>query len=121
MKIKNENGAEQLIATAGLCSEGTARKIFRKRGNYYQALHALWIHSEAVLRLFWEAFLTWAVEKDTTLWLDSITALVKVLMWNKGHMLNKFDQIKDASLHILSLQRQLEEFQNSHNIQLQYS
>ena len=66
MKIMNDSGAEQLSATAGLCSEETGRNKFGERGNYYQILHALWILSEAMWRLFWEAFLTWAEEKDTT-------------------------------------------------------
>ena len=32
-------------------------------------------------------------------------------MWNKGNVLNTLDQIKDASLHMLSPQEQLEGFQ----------
>ena len=63
--------------------------------------------------IFLEAFLTWAEGKNTTPWLHNITALVKVLMWSKGNVLNKLDQSKDASLHILSPQEQLEEFQKS--------
>ena len=52
MKLMNESGTEQLIATAGLCSEETARKIFGEKGNYYQTLHALWILSEAMWIFF---------------------------------------------------------------------
>ena len=48
MKIMNDSGAVQLIVTAGLCSEETARKIFGEKGNYYQILHALRILSEAM-------------------------------------------------------------------------
>ena len=107
MKVGQNNSLQLLV-----CSEGKTRKIFGEKGNYYQSLYALWILSEAMWKLFWKAFLTWAEEKDTTLSIDGITTLVKVLMWNKGNVLNKLDQIsKDASLHILSLQEQLEEFQ----------
>ena len=55
-KIIRGSGVENIIAEAGLCSEGTARKVFGERGHYYQTLHAIRILNEAVWQLFWQAF-----------------------------------------------------------------
>ena len=41
MKIMWDSG-EELIITAELCSEGTAKKIFGERANYYQSLHTIY-------------------------------------------------------------------------------
>ena len=55
-KIFRGYGMEELIAEAGLCSEGTARKIFGDKADYYQTLHAIRILNEATWLLLWEMF-----------------------------------------------------------------
>ena len=65
-KIMRDSGGEDIIASAGLCSDGTANKVFGEKADYYQSMHAIRILSEAVWRLYWEAFESWTAERDTT-------------------------------------------------------
>ena len=58
-KIVRDSGAEDLLVTAGLCQEGTAKKMFGEKADYYQSIHAIRILSEAMWRIYWEAFETW--------------------------------------------------------------
>ena len=67
-KIMRDSGAEDFLVSAGLCLEGTAKKMFVEKADYYQSMHAIRILSEALWRLLWEAFETRASEEDTTQW-----------------------------------------------------
>ena len=40
-KIMRDSGAEDLLVTAGLCQEGTAKKMFGEKADYYQSIHAI--------------------------------------------------------------------------------
>ncbi|KAK1874950.1 2-C-methyl-D-erythritol 4-phosphate cytidylyltransferase [Dissostichus eleginoides] len=44
-KIIREAGAEDILVAAGLCQEGTAKKMFGEKADYYQTMHALRILS----------------------------------------------------------------------------
>ena len=65
-KIVRESGVEDILVLSGLCTAGTARKIFGEKADYYQTLHAIRLFSEAMWRLYWEAFESWASEQDTS-------------------------------------------------------
>ena len=58
-KIIRDAGAEDLLVATGLCEEGTAKKMFGEKADYYQSMHAIRILSEAMWRLYWEAVETW--------------------------------------------------------------
>lgn len=54
--------------------------MFREKADYYQSMHIIRILSKAVIRilskavwrLYWQAFETWAAERDTLQWQDTI-------------------------------------------------
>ncbi|KAJ4934022.1 hypothetical protein JOQ06_006830 [Pogonophryne albipinna] len=52
-KIIRDAGAEDILVAAGLFQEGTAKKMFGEKADYYQTMHALRILSEAMWRLYW--------------------------------------------------------------------
>ena len=55
-KIIRDAGAEDILVAAGLCQEGTAKKMFGEKADYYQTMHVLRILSGAMWRLYWQAF-----------------------------------------------------------------
>ena len=75
-KIMRGCGAEEILVNAGLCLEGTAKKIFGEKADYYQSMHALWILSEAMWRLLWQGCETWAEEKHVAIDLHEISLLL---------------------------------------------
>ena len=113
LKIMNGSGAEELLVSAGLCQEGTAKKIFGEKADYYQSLHALWILSEAMWRLFWDAFEVWAEGKDTTLWIDGIGELLRKLLENKVEGSKQLELIRESHQEFTALLSQMSEFQHS--------
>ena len=64
-KIIRDSGAEYLLVTAGLCLKGTANKMFGDKADYYQTMHTIRIPGEAMWRMYWESFESWAADKDT--------------------------------------------------------
>ena len=69
-------GAEEILVNAGICLEGTAKKIFGEKDGYYQSMHALWILSEAMWNLLWQGCETWAEEKHVAIDLHEISLLL---------------------------------------------
>ena len=63
--IIRDSGAEDRLVTAGLCQEGTAKKMFGGKADYYHSIHAIRTLNEAMWRLYWEAFETWISYRDT--------------------------------------------------------
>ena len=76
-KIMRASGGEYIIVSVGLCSDGTAKKVFGEKADYYQSMHVIIILSEAVWRLYWEAFESWTAERDTTKWQGAIEDVLK--------------------------------------------
>jgi len=60
-----DSGAEDLIVSASLCNQGTMKKMVREKEDYYQFMHTIRILSEAVWRLYWQAFKAWTAERET--------------------------------------------------------
>ena len=48
-KIMRESGAEEILIASGLCLEGTTKKIFGDKADYYQTMHAINILRSDVL------------------------------------------------------------------------
>ena len=78
-KIIREAGAEDLLVAAGVCQEGTARKIFGEKADYYQTMHALRILSEAIWRLNWQSFEAWISDKEADKWKGKIEHILRIL------------------------------------------
>ena len=76
LKIMRGCGAEEILVNAGLCLEGTAKKIFGEKADYYQSMHALWILSEAMWRLLWQGCEAWAEENNSNFDLQEISLLI---------------------------------------------
>lgn len=107
LRIMRGSGAEELIAAAGLCQEGTARKIFGDKAAYYQSLHALRILNEAIWRMYWETFEEWLEGRDTASWKPHLQQLIEKLLSSRDGHLNS---IMEASPYIASLQEQMSSF-----------
>lgn len=112
-KVIRESGAEDILVTAGLCQEGTAKKIFGERADYYQTMHAIRILSEAIWRLYWDAFETWVADRDTNLWCDRIEDVLKKLLQNKATASEQLDMIQSSPLQLSALQDQMLNFRTS--------
>ena len=59
----------KITRDSGLCQEGTATRCLGK-ADYYQIMYAIQILSEAMWRLFWEAFDIWVADKDMESWIS---------------------------------------------------
>ena len=112
-KIMRDSGAEDFLVSAGLCLEGTAKKMFGEKADYYQSMHAIRILSEALWRLFWEAFETRASEKDTTQWQQPIEAVLRTLLYNTNSVTEQLESIKTCHTQLGVLQDQMVEFQKT--------
>ena len=110
-KIMRDSGAEDFLVSAGLCLEETAKKMFGEKADYYQSMHAIRNLSEALWRLLWEAFETWASEKDTTQWQQPIEAVLRTLLDNTNSVTEQLESIKTCHTQLGVLQDQMVEFQ----------
>ena len=79
-KIMRDSGAEDKLVDAGYCKEGTARKIFGEKADYYQSLHAMRLLNEAVWRQFFSAFEDWNMEQDNMQWTNEPSRLVQLVL-----------------------------------------
>ena len=76
-------------------------------------MHAIRILSEALWRLLWEAFETWASEKDTTQWQQPIEAVLRTLLDNTKSVTEQLESIKTSHTQLGVLQDQMVEFQKT--------
>jgi hypothetical protein len=81
-KIIQDAGGEKLLTKAGLFTEATSRKVFGKKADYYQTLHAVNILSEALRSLYVDAFEGWLQESGKSLLKDGIEDVLKQLITN---------------------------------------
>jgi hypothetical protein len=103
-KIFRDAGAEDLLVTAGLCLEGTAKKIFGEKADYYQSMHAIRILTEAMWRLYWEAFEAWAAEREIQQWQGTVEAVLKMLSENKIAVTEQLETIQRSHPQLTALQ-----------------
>ena len=95
-KIIRDAGAEDLLVAAGLCQEGTAKKMFGEKADYYQTMHALRILSEAMWRLYWQAFEAWAGDRETH-WQSQMENVLKTLFDKDTTPTQKLEIIQSSS------------------------
>ena len=81
--------------------------------DYYQSVHVIIILSEALWRLLWEAFETWASEKDTTQRQQPIEAVLRTLLDNTNSLTEQLESIKTCHTQLGVLQDQMVEFQKT--------
>ncbi len=112
-KIIQGSGAEELIALAGICSEGTANKIVGDKGDYYQTLHAVRILNEAFTHLHWCAFETWAHENNKLFWNSHIAEVIMSIVDNDVGVDEQLHLITDIQSDLEDLRRSLDEFNES--------
>lgn len=112
-KIVRESGAEDILVLSGLCTAGTARKMFGEKAEYYQTLHAIRLLSEVMWRLYWDAFETWASEQVTSQWSVDIQTTLTNLLKNQGDKTILQLEIEKARPHIQLLEEQLDTFEQS--------
>ncbi len=112
-KIIRDAGAEDLLVAAGLCQEGTVKKMFGEKADYYQTLHALRILSEAMWHLYWEAFEIWAAYRETEHWKSQVKNVVKKLFEKDATATQKLETIQMSHPHLSVLQEQMLLFQES--------
>lgn len=93
-KIMRDSGAESILTSAGLCEEGTARKIFGEKAEYYQTLHAVQLLNEAMWRLLYKAFEEWCLEKGCIQWAEDLWLDVQMVLENKVDGAEQLEQIK---------------------------
>ena len=114
-KIMSQSGAEDILVAAGLCLEGTARKMFGQKADYYQSMYAINVLSEAIWRLFWEGFEQWTISRGSTMteWTEDIKQMVQTLI---NQSTPPGELIKSSHKEIGELQQQLVAFRESlHN------
>ena len=90
-KIMRDSGAEDCLVSAGLCLEATAKKMFEEKAAYYQSMHPIGMLSEALWRLLWETFETWASEWQ---WQQPIEAVLRTLLDNTNSVTEQLQSIK---------------------------
>ncbi|XP_030833483.1 uncharacterized protein LOC105441519 [Strongylocentrotus purpuratus] len=112
-KITREAGAEDLLVAAGLCQEGTAKKMFGEKADYYQTIHALRILSEAMWRLYWEAFETWAADRATDHWQPQVESVLKMLFEKDIPATEKLQMLRNSHEQLSALREQMMLFQES--------
>ena len=76
-------------------------------------MHAIRILSEAVWRLYWEAFESWTAERDNTKWQGAIEDVLKTQLDSNVDVSEQLASIQTCQLQLVFLQEQLLEFQNS--------
>uniref|UniRef100_UPI00358F52E3 uncharacterized protein isoform X1 n=1 Tax=Myxine glutinosa TaxID=7769 RepID=UPI00358F52E3 len=111
--IMRDSGVEDLLVTAGMCQEGTAKKIFGEKADYYQSMHAIKILNEAVWHLYWEAFESWISEEDTRLWIDAIEAALKKQFDTSIDATEQLNSIQECHSQLVALQQHLLKFQET--------
>ncbi|KAK1887687.1 Ryanodine receptor 2 [Dissostichus eleginoides] len=114
-KIIRDAGAEDILVAAGLCQEGTAKKMFGEKADYYQTMHALRILSEAMWRLYWQAFEACAADRETQHWQSQVEHVVKMLFEKDTTATEKLEIIQMSRPQISILQEQMLLFQESLN------
>ena len=110
-KIMRSSGVEELVSGAGLCSEGTAKKILGERGEYYQSLHAIQILNEAMWRLYWEAFEIWLPESSAMR--KSVEDLINIVHDNELPGSEQLGITRDAAPRLRLIQDKLQEFDST--------
>lgn len=99
-KIIRDAGAEDILVAAGLFQEGTAKKMFGEKADYYQTMHALRILSEAMWRLYWQAFEGCAADRETQHWQSQVENVVKMLFEKDTTATEKLVIIQMSRPHI---------------------
>ena len=112
-KILRDSGVEELLVSAGMCNEGTAKKMFGEKAVYCQSLHAIRILSEAFWHLYWEAFERWASEEDIRQWKSPIEKVLKVLLDDTADATEQLQSIRACQPRLAILQNQMLAFQKS--------
>lgn len=112
-KIIRQSGAEDIVVTAGLCTAGTARKMFGEQGEYYQSLHAIRLLSEAMWSLYWEAFEEWAAEQVPNHRSVAIEIVLRNILRNQGDKITLQLEIEKVRPHLEALEQQMETFEQS--------
>ena len=107
-KIFRGCGMEALIAEAGLCSEGTARKIFGDKADYYQTLHAIRILNEATWQLLWEMFQD-SSDVDAIVTVQ-VSRVVSAITRNSASHSEVLLLIRESRSHITKLMNDLKAF-----------
>ena len=114
-KIIREAGAEDLLVAAGVCQEGTARKIFGEKADYYQTMHALRILSEAIWRLNWQSFEAWISDKEADKWKGKIEHILRILFDKDISAAQKMHIIQNSNEELSILREHLKQFEESLN------
>ncbi|KAK5916164.1 hypothetical protein CesoFtcFv8_001687 [Champsocephalus esox] len=112
-KIIRDAGAEGILVAAGLCQEGTAKKMFGEKAEHYQTMHALRILSGAMWRLYWQAFEACAADRETQHWQSQVEHVVKMLFEKDTTATEKLVIIQMSRPQISILQEQMLLFQES--------
>ena len=112
-KIMRDSGAEDILVSSGLCTAGTARKMFGEKAEYYQTLYAIRLLSEAMWHLYWEAFETWAAEQVTSQWSVAIETVLRSVLTKQADKTKQQLEIAKARPHLEVLQDQMSEFELS--------
>ena len=107
-----DSGAEDIVRSAGLCQEGTARKMFGEKADYYQTLYAIQILNEAMWQLFYKAFEDWCLARDGVEWVDDLSPIVITLLDNKLDRDQLMEEIRSSHLKLEALHRKLDEFKD---------
>ena len=114
-KIIREAGAEDHLVAAGLYQEGTAKKMFGEKAEYYQTMHSLRILNEATCmwRLYWNEFEAWAADRKTDHWQPQVESVVKVLFEKDATPSQKLQVIQKSHTQLSTLQEEMVHFQES--------
>lgn len=112
-KIMRDSGVEDILVASGFCTAGTARKVFGEKADYYQSLHAIRLLSEAMWRLYWEAFESWTSEQGTSQWSVAIETILKTLLQNQSDKSVLQLQVGEARPHLEVLKAKLAKFEES--------
>ena len=70
------------------------------KADYYQMMHSIRILSEAMWRLFWEAFDIWVADKDIEYLISSTETILKAVIENKIDSTKQLLKIQDFSLQL---------------------
>ena len=109
-KIMRDAGAEEILVKAGLFTDGTVKKVFGEKSDYYQTLHALRILNEAMWRLFWIAFEQWVPDEYVEVWRPKVESTLHDLFMGDADMDSRLAAISQCVIELSELREQLDEF-----------
>jgi len=84
--------------------------MFGDKADYYQTMYAIRILSEAMWRMYWDAFESWVADKDTKQWQEHVENLVQKLLENNTATSEQLEMIRKAQPQLVALNNQMQEF-----------